>query len=96
MTTIDFTNSPRVSGRAYNGANGKKNAVSYQDEVWILKFPPNVQERPNDQSYSNSCFSEHIDSSIYRILGIPAQGTLLGIHVNGRSKVVCAPIDNLV
>lgn len=26
---IDFTNCPRVPGRAYNGANGKKIAVLY-------------------------------------------------------------------
>lgn len=58
MKEVDFTHCPRVQGRAYNGANGKKIAVSYEDEVWILKFPPNVKERPNEQSYSNSCISD--------------------------------------
>lgn len=90
---IDFTSCPRVLGRAYNGANGKKIAVLYNDEVWILKFPPNVQSRPNDQSYSNTCISEHLGSTIYRMLGIPAQETLLGVHTNGRTKVVCACKD---
>ena len=79
--------------RAYNGANGKKIAVSYKDEVWILKFPNDVRERPNEQSYSNSCFSEHIGCTIYRLLGIPVQETLLGTFVNGRTKVVCACKD---
>lgn len=93
MQTVDFTNCPRVPGRAYNGANGKKIAVLYQGEVWILKFPPNVKSRPNDQSYSNSSISEHLGSTIFRQLGIPAQETTLGIHINGSSKVVCACKD---
>lgn len=93
MTGIDFSNCPRVPGRAYNGANGKKIAVCYQGETWILKFPPNVHERPNEQSYSNSCISEHLGSTIYRFLDIPAQETILGVHVNGRQKVVCACKD---
>lgn len=37
MQIIDFTLCPRVPGRAYNGANGKKIAVAYQGETWILK-----------------------------------------------------------
>jgi len=90
---IDFTYCPRVVGRAYNGANGKKIAVSYLGAVWILKFPADVHDRPKDQSYSNSCISEHLGSTIYRMLGIPAQETLLGIHVNGREKLVCACKD---
>lgn len=93
MQKIDFTTCQRVPGKAYNGANGKKIAVLYQGETWILKFPPNVLNRPNDQSYSNSCISEHLGSTIFRLLGIPAQETLLGTHVNGRTKVVCACKD---
>ena len=90
---MDFTNCPRVMGRAYNGANGKKIAVKYNGEIWILKFSPNVSDRPNEQSYSNSCISEHLGSTIYRMLDIDAQETMLGIHVNGRTKVVCACKD---
>lgn len=93
MLQIDFTQCPRVPGRAYNGANGKKIAITYNGETWILKFPPNVVERPNEQSYSNSCISEHVGSSIFRLLGIEAQETLLGIHINGKKKVVCACKD---
>lgn len=90
---MDFTNCPRVAGKAYNGANGKKIAVSFHGETWILKFPSNAKERPNEQSYSNSCFSEHIGSSIFRLLGIPTQETILGTHVNGKIKIVCACKD---
>jgi len=93
MQQIDFTGCPRVAGRAYNGANGKKVAVSYQGEVWILKFPADVHDRPNDQSYSNCCISEHLGSTIFRMLGISAQKTMLGTHVNGSEKIVCACKD---
>lgn len=93
MTAIDFTSCPRIPFRAYNGANGKKVAVLFQGEPWILKFPPNVTSRPNEQSYSNSCFSEHFGSSIYQLLGIPCQETILGTFVNGKNKIVCACKD---
>lgn len=93
MGTIDFTSCQRVLNRAYNGANGKKIAVWFNDEVWILKFPSDVRERLNEQSYSNSCFSEHIGCTVYRQLGIPVQETLLGTYINGKTKVVCACKD---
>jgi len=90
---VDFTGCPRVQGRAYNGANGKKLAVSFEEGVWLLKFPPNVAEVPNAQPYSNSCFSEHIGCSIFRALGIDVQETCLGTFCNGREHVVCACRD---
>ena len=93
MVAIDFTSCPRVPGRAYNGANGKKIAVSFEGAVWILKFPPSAADKPNDLSYSNSCISEHLGSSIFRLLGVSAQETRLGTHLNGRTKVVCACRD---
>jgi len=93
MDAVDFTFCPRVPGRAYNGANGKKIAVMFEGAVWLLKFPPSAVDRPNDQSYSNSCISEHLGSTVFRLLGIDAQETRLGTHVNGRTKVVCACRD---
>ena len=90
---VDFTSCARVPGRAYNGANGKKIAVSWQGACWILKFPPSAAERPNDLSYSNSCFSEHIASTVFGFLGIPVQETRLGTFTNGRTHVVCACRD---
>lgn len=93
MEEVDFTSCPRVPGRAYNGANGKKIAVSFEDAVWILKFPPSAADKPNELSDSNSCVSEHLGSTVFRMLGVPAQETRLGTHVNGRTKVVCACRD---
>ena len=93
MNEVDFSSCRRIPGRAYNGANGKKIAVSFEGAVWILKFPPSAADKPNDLSYSNSCISEHLGSTIFRRLGISAQETRLGTHVNGRTKVVCACRD---
>ena len=93
MNEVDFTSCRRIPGRAYNGANGKKLAVEWRGSCWILKFPPSAAERPNDLSYSNSCFSEHLASSIFRMLGIRTQETVLGTFSNGRRHVVCACRD---
>ena len=91
---IDFTECKRIYRKAYNGANGKKIAVEYAGEQYMLKFPPSAKERPTGLSYTNSCFSEHIASSIFNMLGVSAQQTLLGIYrVNDKEKIVCACKD---
>lgn len=91
---IDFTDCRRVPGRAYNGANGKKIAVEYEGLQYMLKFPPSGQSKPTELSCTNSCFSEHIASSIFRMMGVTAQETMLGIFdVAGKTKTVCACRD---
>lgn len=91
---IDFTNCRRLPGRAYNGANGKKIAVDYEGKPYMLKFPPSGEGKPTELSYTNSCFSEHIASSIFNLLGIEAQETMLGTFtIAGKTKVVCACLD---
>ncbi len=91
---IDFTNCPKIIGRAYNGANGKKIAVEYNGKPYMLKFPPSGENKPTELSYTNSCISEHIASSIFNLIGIPAQETILGLYTVGdKQKVVCACLD---
>lgn len=91
---IDFTNCKRVLSKAYSGANGKKISVMYNGEQYMLKFPPSGKEKPTELSYTNSCYSEHIGSSIFNMLGVEAQKTLLGtFDVNGKTKIVCACRD---
>ena len=75
---IDFTNCKRVYGKAYNGANGKKIAVIYDGNRYMIKFPPSGEHKPTDLSYTNSCISEYIACHIFNLLGIQAQKTLLG------------------
>lgn len=91
---IDFTNCKRIIGRAYNGANGKKIAVEYEGEKYMLKFPPSGIKKPTELSYTNSSISEHIASSIFNMIGVKAQKTKLGTFtVNGKVKIVCACKD---
>ena len=91
---IDFTNCQRIIGRAYNGANGKKIAVEYEGERYMLKFPPSGNKKPTELSYTNSSISEHIASSIFNMIGVKAQETHLGtFNVNGKVKIVCACKD---
>ncbi len=90
---IDFTQCERLPGRAYNGANGKKIAVRYDGDVWLLKFPPSAADRPTALSYTNSCLSEHLASTIANMIGLKSQETRLGTFTNGKTKVVCACRD---
>ncbi len=91
---IDFTECKKVTGKAYNGANGKKIAVEYNNEIYMLKFPPSGSKKSTVLSYTNSCISEHIASTVFNMLGVYAQETLLGTFVvNGKEKVVCACKD---
>ena len=90
----DFTNCPRLFDKAYSGANGKKIAVEYNGNAYMLKFPPSGDGKPTELSYTNSCISEHIASSIFNLLGIKAQETMLGtFSVNSKQKIVCACLD---
>ena len=93
MEVVDFTLCPRLADRAYNGANGKKIAISYEDDVWMLKFPPSTVEKPTALSYTNSCLSEHIASTIANMIGLKSHETRLGTFTNGKTKIVCACRD---
>jgi hypothetical protein len=94
INIIDFSNCVQLSGRAYNGANGKKIAISFDGAVWMLKFPPSAARQPNELSYSNSCISEHIASTIANMLGVRAHETRLGVFSrNAKTRMVCACRD---
>ena len=91
---IDFTPCRIIPGRAYNGANGSKIAVSYNGTAFMLKFPPSAARKPTELSYTNGCISEHLASSIFNLIGIPAQETMLGTYmVKDKVKLVCACKD---
>lgn len=94
MERPDFTNCRRIPGKAYNGANGKKIAVEYKDEIFMLKFPPSANNKPTELSYTNSCISEYIASHVFNMLGIKCHDTILGtFNVGGKEKIVCACKD---
>ena len=70
MELVDFTNCRLIPGRTYNGANGKKIAIDYDGALYMLKFPSSGAVKPTELSYTNSCISEHIASTIFNLLGI--------------------------
>lgn len=91
---IDFTNCERIYTKAYNGANGKKIALIYKNEQYMIKFPPSSERKPTELSYTNGCISEYIACHVFNLIGIKAQETLLGtFKLDGKTKVVCACKD---
>lgn len=89
---IDFTNCP-VKNKTYGGANGSKRSITYNNELFMVKFPPHPT-RSKEMSYTNSCISEFIGSHIFNIIGITAQETILGTYfINGEEKIVVACKD---
>ena len=89
---IDFT-SAKVRNKTYAGANGSKISVIYNDEQYMLKFPP-LPTINKEMSYTNSCISEYIGCKIFDSVGIPVQETVIGTYTsNGREKIVVACKD---
>ena len=89
---IDFTNALQKN-KAYAGANGGKIAVMYNDEQYMLKFPP-YPTKNKDMSYTNSCISEYIGCKIFDMLSIPVQETMIGKYTSkNKTKIVVACKD---
>lgn len=92
MKEIDFTDLDKRK-KLYDGANGNKISIIYNNEQYMLKFPPTAKINKN-MNYSNSCFSEYIGCKIYESLKIPVQKTILGTYkVKGKNKIVVACKD---
>ena len=92
LIMIDFTDLPHTK-RAYNGANGKKLAVIYNENTYMLKFP-NLSRLNDNMSYANDCFSEYIGCHIFKTLGFEVQETLLGVYrTNNKENIVVACKD---
>ena len=75
---IDFTSFPKRN-KGYAGANGNKISIVYNDEVYMIKFPPPPTKNP-EMSYTNSCICEYIGCHIFELIGIPVQKTMLGTY----------------
>lgn len=86
---IDFTNCPINPLKMYGGMNGNKIGIIYNNENYMLKFPP-VPKKHKIMSYTNSCISEDVACKIYQSLGIDTQETILGTY---KDKVVVACKD---
>lgn len=84
---IDFTNCQIEQMKFYDGLNGKKIAIYYQDELYMLKFP---KENHINDNYASSIINEYIGSHIFASLGFETQETLLG---NYQDKIAVACKD---
>lgn len=91
---IDFTSCEINKFKAYGGANGNKINILYEDESYMLKFPP-VPSRNKFMSYTNGCISEYLACKIFRTIGINTQETILGTYTDkrGKEKIVVACKD---
>jgi hypothetical protein len=88
---IDFNESITARGVFYGGDAGAKDAVIYQNEAWMLKYPKTTRDLIDPQiSYTTSPLSEYLGSKIYKTLDIPVHETILGIR---RNKIVVACKD---
>ena len=59
---IDFTHCKK-SSKSYGGFCGTKQGIIYNDEDYMLKFPPEPVA-PAHLNFMNACVSEHISCSI--------------------------------
>ena len=84
---IDFTQCTIEPTKFYDGLNGNKLAIYYENELYMLKFP---NESHKEDSYASSTINEYIASNIFKILGFNAQDTLLGTY---KDEVVVACKD---
>lgn len=84
---IDFSQCKIDQFRAYDGANGSKICVIFENEKYMVKFPSYAKDN-KEMHYSNGCLNEHLASSVYQTLGIETQYTLLGLY-NGKEVVAC-------
>ncbi|MDR2166440.1 MAG: HipA domain-containing protein [Clostridiales bacterium] len=85
---VDF-NEIKIVAVYYGGNAGAKEAVLYDDAVWMLKYPKTTRDMKNPQmSYTTSPLSEFIGSKVYETLGIPVHETLLGVR-QGKVVVAC-------
>lgn len=88
---IDFTNCEVNIYKTYGGANGSKIGIIYNNENYMLKFPP-IANKNFAMSYSNSCISEYVCCKIFNLLGVKAQETLLGKYKD-KTVVACKDLE---
>lgn len=74
---IDFTDCPVDKYKGYDGGNGAKLPIWYENAPYMLKFNPHT---PGRKEYKNTSVGEYLGCHIFGSVGIPAQETLLGTY----------------
>lgn len=86
---IDFSSCERNLFRGYDGANGEKISIYYNDKLYMLKFSPYNSETNRDTVAS---INEHISCEIAKSLGLNSQNTMLGTY-SGKVVVACEDFE---
>ena len=88
---VDFSKASKARGVFYGGDAGAKEAIEYNNAVWMIKYPKTTRDLTNPQiSYTTSPLSEYLGSKIYEQLGLPVHEVILGTRNN---KIVAACKD---
>ena len=93
INVVDLEKAPlSIKNGMYGGAAGFKDGIVYKGDLWMVKYPKNIQymKATAPLLYSTSPLSEFIGSHIYEILGYPVHETILGRR---RNKLVIACKD---
>ena len=86
---IDFSNC-QVNNKFFNGSNGTKKSINYNDERYLLKIIPT--ENYNNSSYG--AYSEYVSSHIFEFLDVDVHQTLLGTYLyNNKPELAVACLD---
>ena len=89
MKLIDFTNCEELEWNGYNGANGTKKCIIYNDKIYLLKIP-------SSNKYSNGAISEYIACNIFQSIGIKTQNTLLGVYKNNNEEQYAVACEDFI
>ncbi|CAM3107546.1 HipA domain-containing protein [Streptobacillus felis] len=82
---IDFQKAEINLYRVFDGANGNKISIYYDERLYMLKFP---SYHPKENFDTKSTINEHISCLIAKELGLNSQNTLLGMY-NDKIVVAC-------
>lgn len=98
MVRIENLENAKLSSKngTYGGAAGFKDGIIYDFELWMVKYPKNIEFMKGVApcTHSSSPLSEFIGSNIYGILGYPVHKTILGRRRN-QLVVACKDfVDN--
>lgn len=89
MKLEDFSECKIVKDRIFDGMNGKKIAIIFKDDVYMLKFPKDTHLT---NGYASSTINEYISSNIFKTLGLKTQDTFLGYY-NDKVVVACKDFE---
>ena len=85
---VDFTNCTELKWGGYNGANGLKKSIIYNNKIQMLKVPK------TDYEENNGAINEYICCHIYESIGIKTQKTILGTYtIDGKTYFAVACED---